>query len=71
MPRKQFILDLEKASASDAFPHIQNIRQGDDNESICFSFLHPENPQIAYELQVAVSGRTAIHETSLNSENNC
>ncbi|KAF5008229.1 hypothetical protein F66182_15666 [Fusarium sp. NRRL 66182] len=58
MPRKQFILDLEKASASDAFPYIQNIRQGDDNESLCFSFFNPEDTQIAYELQVAVSDLT-------------
>ncbi|GAM39675.1 hypothetical protein TCE0_034r11413 [Talaromyces pinophilus] len=63
MPRKQFILDLEKASASDAFPHIQNIRQGDDNESICFSFFHPEDPQIAYEFQVAVSDLTEYPRT--------
>jgi ubiquitin-conjugating enzyme E2 Q len=58
MPRKQFILDLEKASASGAFPYIHNIRQGDDNESICFSFSHPEEPLIVYEFQVAVSGMT-------------
>lgn len=64
MPRKQFILDLEKASASDAFPHIHDIRQGDDNESICFSFSHPEDPQMAYEFQVAVSGMTTIHDNN-------
>ncbi|RAO64851.1 uncharacterized protein BHQ10_000863 [Talaromyces amestolkiae] len=63
MPRKQFILDLEKASTSDAFPHIQNIRQGDDNESLCFSFFNPGDPQIAYELQVAVSDLTEYPHT--------
>ena len=52
MPRKQFILDLEKASASDAFPYIQNIRQGDDNESLCFSFFNPEDTQMHRETHI-------------------
>lgn len=56
MPRKQFILDLEAASASDAFPHIHSIRQGDDNESLCFYFSHPGDPLATYDFQVAVSG---------------
>ncbi|QGA12784.1 hypothetical protein EYB26_000429 [Talaromyces marneffei] len=63
MPRKQFILDLEAASASDAFPHIHSIRQGDDNESLCFYFSHPGDPLATYDFQVAVSDLTEYPHT--------
>jgi ubiquitin-conjugating enzyme E2 Q len=61
MPRKQFIHDLEEASASGTFPHIRNIRQGDDNESMCFSFSHPGDPLTTFDFQVAVSGMRTSH----------
>ncbi|EED19485.1 ubiquitin conjugating enzyme, putative [Talaromyces stipitatus ATCC 10500] len=58
MPRKHFVQDLERVRGTGSFPYLHNIRKGDDDESICFSFSHPDDPLMTLDFQVAVSDLT-------------
>lgn len=55
MPRKDFLRDLEQAVAPGRFPCISNIRAGECDGSISFTFTEPKK-SLMLELQAIVSG---------------
>jgi hypothetical protein len=59
MPRKDFLRDLGRASSSPPgfFSGLHEIRLGDDDESICFSFSHSD---LVLEFQAVVSGEPQL-----------
>jgi ubiquitin-conjugating enzyme E2 Q len=62
MPRKDFLRDLERARASPpgSFPGLRDIRLGDDDESICFSFSSRSHSDPTLEFQAVISGEPQL-----------
>ena len=56
MPRKEFLRDLADAAVPDRFPYTSNIRTGEYDGSISFTFTAPE-ASLTFDLQAIVSGK--------------
>ncbi|KAJ5864397.1 Ubiquitin-conjugating enzyme E2 [Penicillium soppii] len=65
MPRKDFLRDLEQAVAPGHFPCISNIRAGECDGSISFTFTEPKK-SITLDLQAIVSGKKTMTHTVIN-----
>ncbi|CRG92525.1 ubiquitin-conjugating enzyme E2 Q [Talaromyces islandicus] len=65
MPRKDFLRDLGRASANPPgfFSGVHDIRLGDDDESICFSFAAPSRSDLVLEFQAVVSDLSEYPKT--------
>lgn len=68
MPRKDFLRDLKLATAPGCFPRLQNVKAGDDDGSICFTYTAPSKPLVIVEFQAVVPGKPTKYPRAL--ENN-
>lgn len=62
MPRKDFLRDLAEAAVPGRFSCLANIRAGECDGSIAFTFAAPETSLIL-DLQAIVSGEKAGYST--------
>lgn len=53
MPRKDFLRDLKEASLPEKYPHLIDIRAGDDDGVIAFTYV---NDGVLIHLEALVSG---------------
>jgi ubiquitin-conjugating enzyme E2 Q len=56
MPRKEFLRDLADVAVPGRFPYITDIRTGEYDGSISFTFAAP-GASLTLDLQVIVSGK--------------
>ena len=54
MPRKHFRQDMSRAATPGLFPHLSDIKEGDNDDSIAFTFT---SPTVSIDLQAIVSGK--------------
>lgn len=61
MPRKDFLKDLQKASdpakVPNTYPQIENIRPGEDDGAIAFTYVPEDTHNQPIDIEAFVSGK--------------
>lgn len=61
MPRRDFIQDLEEISNEKIFPHFKNVKRGEDDGVVCFTYLPDQFSGEPIHIELLVSGMAHVH----------
>lgn len=56
MPRKDFLGDLERARRPGCFPRVSDVRAGEEDGSICFTYTAGSGNPVRIDIQALISG---------------